>query len=178
MSDVDPAVVRLVLPRAEHAPEWARWRQQPKARRHMPLRDASIEDLAKRLVAGAVALTDRAGREHRRMIAQGEAVVGTVAITNASWEMGYAELGYQIDEDRHGEGLGTLGVMAFVALVFRKTTLRRLIAVVTTDNEPSIRLLERLGFVREGLLRAHYLIEGEPRDHYAYGLLRREWRGI
>lgn len=48
---------------------------------------------------------------------------------------------------------------------------------MTTDNEPSIRLLERIGFVREGLLREYYLIEGEPRDHYTYALLRGDWKG-
>jgi RimJ/RimL family protein N-acetyltransferase len=43
-------------------------------------------------------------------------------------------------------------------------------------NQPSITLLERLGFRREGLLREHYFAAGEPQDALFFGLLAREWR--
>ena len=59
--------------------------------------------------------------------------------------------------------------------VFRETPLRKLFAYVHAQNTPSRRLLERLGFAQEGLLREHYLIDGAPADEAFYGLLRREW---
>ena len=46
---------------------------------------------------------------------------------------------------------------------------------IMDPNAPAIRALERLGFVREGLLREHYLVQGEPQDGVVYGLLRSEW---
>jgi len=40
---------------------------------------------------------------------------------------------------------------------------------------PARRALERLGFVREGQLRQHYWVRGEPQDAVMFGLLRSEW---
>jgi ribosomal-protein-alanine N-acetyltransferase len=49
-------------------------------------------------------------------------------------------------------------------------------AYVATDNTASWRLLERLGFCREGLLREHYVIQDRRVDEFVYGLLRPEWQ--
>jgi RimJ/RimL family protein N-acetyltransferase len=46
---------------------------------------------------------------------------------------------------------------------------------VDPRNEPSLRILERLGFVREGLLRERWIVGGEPSSAAMYGLLRRDW---
>lgn len=53
--------------------------------------------------------------------------------------------------------------------------LHRLEADVDPRNERSVRLLDRLGFVREGLLRERWLEAGEVQDAVFYGLLAREW---
>ena len=45
----------------------------------------------------------------------------------------------------------------------------------SSRNRASIRTLERLGFVREGLLRERWCVAGEVQDALFYGLLRREW---
>lgn len=60
-------------------------------------------------------------------------------------------------------------------LVFNKIGAERAGALVSKDNEPSFRLAEKLGFVREGLLR-HYRDNGD--DCYVYGMLKSEckWR--
>ena len=42
-------------------------------------------------------------------------------------------------------------------------------------NEASVRVVERLGFRREGLLRERYHVLGDVQDSLIYGLLRREW---
>lgn len=59
--------------------------------------------------------------------------------------------------------------------VFSKINAERASAFVSKDNEPSKRMLEKLGFVREGLLR-HYRDNGK--DCYVYGMLKSEckWR--
>jgi RimJ/RimL family protein N-acetyltransferase len=40
----------------------------------------------------------------------------------------------------------------------------------------SARVLEKLGFVREGTLREDCVVNGEVSDSWVYGLIRREWR--
>ena len=49
------------------------------------------------------------------------------------------------------------------------------VARAQAPNERSWHVLEKLGMVREGLLRGHYLEHGEPKDYYIYGVLRDEW---
>ena len=60
---------------------------------------------------------------------------------------------------------------------FEELGLRRIEADVDPRNEASIRLLERLGFQREGYLRERWLVDQEINDTVFYGLLRREWLG-
>ncbi|HXI51903.1 MAG TPA: GNAT family protein, partial [Candidatus Saccharimonadales bacterium] len=58
---------------------------------------------------------------------------------------------------------------------FGRLGLQRVCADADPQNTPSIRVLERLGFVREGLLRQHYFVQGEAQDALVYGLLKSEW---
>ena len=48
-------------------------------------------------------------------------------------------------------------------------------AHIEPDNAASLRLAERLGFRREGLMRDQLFVEGKPRDALLYALLRPEW---
>ena len=68
------------------------------------------------------------------------------------------------------------GAVALLAgFAFDVLGLRRLEADVDPRNTASLRLLERLGFVREGHLRERWILGGEIQDAVFYGLLRREW---
>ena len=53
---------------------------------------------------------------------------------------------------------------------------------IETDTDPrniaAARALEKLGFVREGLLREDCIVNGEVCDSLMYGLLRREWKPL
>jgi ribosomal-protein-alanine N-acetyltransferase len=42
-------------------------------------------------------------------------------------------------------------------------------ATVITDNDRSIKVLERCGFIKEGLLQKYEVVEGEHKDYYMYG---------
>ena len=54
--------------------------------------------------------------------------------------------------------------------------LNRVQAVTDTRNVASARVLQKLGFVREGTLREDCVVNGEVSDSWVYGLIRREWR--
>ena len=58
--------------------------------------------------------------------------------------------------------------------VFTNTRLRRLEARCSVENRPSIRVLEKLDFNREGLLRAYFILDGQRVDNYLYALLRED----
>ncbi|MER3483895.1 MAG: hypothetical protein C4332_12810 [Meiothermus sp.] len=58
---------------------------------------------------------------------------------------------------------------------FEKQGLDRITGEVHASNTKSIKLLERLGFAREGVLRRHETYRGEKQDVYLYGMLKEEF---
>ena len=78
-------------------------------------------------------------------------------------------------ESHHGKGIATAALRLLIEKIFAESTLRRLLAYVHEENQPSRRVLEKLGFQEEGLLREHYIISGAPVNEVLYALLKREW---
>ena len=76
-----------------------------------------------------------------------------------------AHLGYSVDVDEQGAGLGTEAVGAVVQFAFETLRLHRVMANYQPGNERSARLLRRLGFAPEGFARDYLYIAGAWRDH-------------
>jgi RimJ/RimL family protein N-acetyltransferase len=89
---------------------------------------------------------------------------------------GVVELGIDLyDEGSRGKGFGTEAVALLVGELFERGEVERIEARTAVDNAAMCRLLARLGFVREGVLR-EYMPRGAGRTDYAlYALLRSEW---
>jgi RimJ/RimL family protein N-acetyltransferase len=85
-----------------------------------------------------------------------------------------AEVGYVLAQAYWGAGYMFEAMRAFVAFAFEQVGLRRLEAEIDPRNVASAKLLERLGFVNEGLLRQRWALKGEVTDSSLYGLLRTE----
>ncbi len=87
-----------------------------------------------------------------------------------------AEIGYGMDDGAWGHGFMHEALSAFLGHGFEVLNLNRVEADVDPRNVASVRLLERLGFRQEGLLRERWIVAGEVSDSALYGLLRRDWR--
>lgn len=74
-------------------------------------------------------------------------------------------LGYAIDAAHEGRGLMHEALEATIGHVFSVLGLHRIQANYVPDNHRSGRLLERLGFMREGLAKNYLYINGAWRDH-------------
>ncbi|WP_085633605.1 GNAT family N-acetyltransferase [Pseudomonas sp. R16(2017)] len=74
-------------------------------------------------------------------------------------------LGYHIDEAHQGQGLMHEALEAGIAYMFEGQNLHRIMANYIPGNERSARLLERLGFEREGYAKAYLNIAGRWQDH-------------
>jgi len=85
-------------------------------------------------------------------------------------------IGYCLDEPAWGNGYATEAVGAMLHWLYNELDLNRVEAELDTRNAASARVLEKLGFVREGLRREDCIVNGEVSDSWIYGLLRREWR--
>ena len=88
-----------------------------------------------------------------------------------------AEIGYSISSEQWGKGLVPEATRAIMKWAFPTYGLNKVCARCDVRNERSWRVMEKLGMVREGLLRSHETWRGEPRDILCYGVLRQEWKG-
>lgn len=104
------------------------------------------------------------------------AVVGTCTLAALSVEHRRAEVGYALARTVWGRGYLREVLPALLDHAFDELALHRIEADVDPRNAPSIRLLERMGFKREGYLRERYQLGGEVQDAVLFGLLKDEWR--
>ena len=81
-------------------------------------------------------------------------------------------LGYSLDREHEGRGLMQEALEALVNYAFEGLQLHRVMANYQPENVRSGRLLERLGFVREGYARDYLHIDGAWRDHVLTALVR------
>jgi ribosomal-protein-alanine N-acetyltransferase len=96
----------------------------------------------------------------------GSPILGTCNYTNiVRGPFQACHLGYQIARDREGQGLMAEALRATNAFAFETLRLHRIMANHRPENERSARLLERLGFAREGLAKDFLFIDGAWRDH-------------
>lgn len=87
------------------------------------------------------------------------------------------EIGYILHRNHWSRGVAAEAVSRVIDYGFGDLNLRRIFADTDPENPGSIRLLERLGFQREGRLRSEWETHIGVRDSLIYGLLRDEWTG-
>jgi ribosomal-protein-alanine N-acetyltransferase len=109
-----------------------------------------------------------------------DTVIGLVTLQFHSHQGGLyhrrAEVGYGIARAVWGQGIGAEAVRAVVRYGFEQLNLNRIYAQTIADNTRSVRMLEALGFVREGTARQHSLEDASAfHDSALYGLLRSDW---
>lgn len=105
-------------------------------------------------------------------------LVGTCGFNDGSPVHGWAEIAFDLAPSQWGTGRMHQAARAALSWGFGEGGLRRVQAFVRVDNARSERLLQRLGFLREGCLRSYRVCRGEPKDFYLYALLRSEHPGF
>ena len=108
-------------------------------------------------------------------LSETDSIIGTCTLASLNLKNRRAELGYALAQSYWGQGYITEMLRVLLQFAFSEMQLHRLTADTDPNNQPSIRLLERLGFRREGYFREHHLVQGAPQDSIMYGLLRSEW---
>ncbi len=102
-----------------------------------------------------------------------EKLVGYTQLNSIDSLARHARFGMLIgDADRHGRGLGRDALTLTLAFAFHTINLRRIHLQVVASNERALRLYERAGFLREGVLREHVFVDGAYRDLILMGLMR------
>lgn len=84
-------------------------------------------------------------------------------------------IGVHLLEEARGRGIGCAAVHAHVSMLFEYTTVFRVEAHTDVSNVVTQRLLERLGFTKEGVTRQAQWRAGRRHDGILYSVLRPEW---
>ena len=105
-----------------------------------------------------------------------DAFIGWIGLSRWNPDFRSAALGYCLDESAWGHGYATEAAQAVLRWAFDTLDLNRVQAEADTRNVASARVLEKVGFVREGTLREDCIVNGDVSDSWVFGLLRREWR--
>lgn len=98
------------------------------------------------------------------------AAVGGIGFRRGEGEFAHsAELGYWLGEAHWGRGVMTRAVRAALPVAVHRWGLSRVTAYAASANAGSVRVLEKAGFVREGLMRARAIRDGVVQDHLVFG---------
>jgi ribosomal-protein-alanine N-acetyltransferase len=84
------------------------------------------------------------------------------------------ELGYWMGAAYAGKGYMRESLDLVITYAFESLGLQRVEAACIPENARSVRLLEKAGFVREGVMRAYLRINGVRRDHLRFALLKED----
>ena len=103
-------------------------------------------------------------------------LLGTCTLYDIDRAHQRAEVGFILGAPAWGAGHMTEALTALLDHAFDGLGLNRVEADTDPRNQAAIRLLQRLGFQREGLLRERWVTPGGRSDAAFYGLLRGEWR--
>ncbi|MBM6405183.1 GNAT family N-acetyltransferase [Phycicoccus sp. CSK15P-2] len=133
---------------------------------------------ADRFVAGCRQLAEEGGGARLAVERRADGTfVGWCGLID--WDPGFRSAGitFCLREDVWGQGFATESSRALLTWAYGTLDLNRVQTEVDTRNPASARVLEKLGFVREGTLREDCVVDGVVSDSWVYGLLRRDRRG-
>jgi [ribosomal protein S5]-alanine N-acetyltransferase len=101
-------------------------------------------------------------------------VIGSCGFLNMLTKHFRTEVGYELSKEYWGKGIASEALEAVVKYGFRHFQLERIQALIEPTNLPSQKLVERLGFRSEGLLRHYEFTCGKFDDLYMYSIIKEE----
>jgi len=104
--------------------------------------------------------------------------IGIAGLVFSANRFRMAEIYFKLSPAFWGKGFATELAIRIFQFAFRDLGLHRIEAGVETENVRSIKVLEKLGMIREGIRRKILPIRGEWKDNYHYAILEEEFSAI
>lgn len=146
--------------------------------RHMGLAPfASIEDALDEIGWYQSIFGNGTGMRWGITVKEEDRIIGSCGFLNLSEKHHRAEIGFELSREHWGKGIAGEALHAVAAYGFTHLNLNRIEALIEPANSPSQKLVEKTGFLREGLLRDYEYTQGKFDDLYMYSMLRREFGG-
>ncbi|EAZ85668.1 ribosomal-protein-alanine N-acetyltransferase [Bacillus sp. B14905] len=107
--------------------------------------------------------------------AKSKKVIGTCGYLNYEKEHNRIEIGYDLNPAYWGQGIMQETLGKIIHFAFRSMEMNKIEAKVEPENKASIRLLEKLNFCQEGVLRQHEFEKGKYVDLVLFSMLKSEY---
>ncbi|MFH2037005.1 MAG: GNAT family protein [Candidatus Zixiibacteriota bacterium] len=102
-------------------------------------------------------------------------LVGTIGYHKWIKKYFRAEIGFDLHPDFWGRGIMMEALRIVIRHGFTTMGLNRIDGLVYIDNNRCLKLMERSGFKREGILQDYFYLNGKFYDHYLLALLKKDW---
>ena len=101
-------------------------------------------------------------------------IIGSCGFHNTAVQHYRSEIGFELSRDYWKKGIATEAVGAIIDYAFGQMNFQRIEALIEPPNLSSQKVVEKLGFIREGLLRNYEFTNGKFDDLYMYSLLKQD----
>jgi ribosomal-protein-serine acetyltransferase len=102
--------------------------------------------------------------------------VGIAGFNKLDWQNKTAKIGYWLGEGYQGKGIMTKTVKALTSYAIKDLKMNKVEIWAGVENKKSRSIPERLGFVKEGVIRQAEWLNDRYTDHTVYGMLAEEWK--
>ncbi len=154
------------------APAIMKLRGNPEIMKYVPRPLTQSLDEAIQLIREFEAIRERGeGITWGICVKQEQVLVGTIAFLRTKPENFRTEIGYLLDPVYQGQGIMKEAIQRVVSFGFDVMGLHSIEAVVVAENIPSIKVLHKCGFIKEGFLRDYQYFNGGFHNTLIYSLL-------
>ncbi|MBB6453114.1 ribosomal-protein-alanine N-acetyltransferase [Salirhabdus euzebyi] len=102
--------------------------------------------------------------------------IGTIGFNNLMIRNKRTEVGYEIHPNYWRNGYTSEALKEIINYGFEEFDLFRIAAVTYPENKPSWKMLEKIGFEKEGLLRGYLYQHNKSNDAFIFSLIRPDWK--
>jgi [ribosomal protein S5]-alanine N-acetyltransferase len=164
------------LEAADASPYAAAFRDDPDLGRLLGIaQDPDERSIRERVDGQSQRAEDGKGVELAVVAPATSAFCGSVILHSFDWPNRHCEVGFWVIPEVRNRGVGSRAVSLAVTWALETLDLLRVEMTTTPENLAAPALAERLGFVREGVLRARNVERGQRVDIIWFGVLREEW---
>lgn len=100
-----------------------------------------------------------------------EQAIGLIGLKTRNLETGIADMGIMLDLSHGGKGYGSEALKSLIDHAFNQLDFHKISVTCSVNNIASQKMLEKNGFVKEGILRHNALVDDHYIDDCVYGLL-------
>ena len=168
--------IKLIQSERKHASALFTFWSDPEVSRYMNIESfASIEEAITMIDFLNKLAEKKQANRYTIMTGVKDEIIGSCGFNYIDYDNEKAEVGYDLGKAYWGRGFASEVVTILLRYGFLELQLNRIEAKVAPENERSIRLLERLGFFYEGLLRQSEKTKDGFMDVKLYSMLKRDF---